>query len=82
MPEQKPSENLQHWTAEPYIDPKLAEGPPAGAWIDKDPVCRSCMTGAEENAMRRGFVDPISARDAAEKGCACSRCKNPILAKP
>lgn len=78
--EHKPPEKSQDWSAEPYIDPKLADGPPAGALIDKDPVCRGCMTGAEEIALRRGFIDPISAKGAAEKAYTCSRCGSRILA--
>ncbi len=80
MSEQKPPEDIQDWSAKPYIDPKLAEGPPAGALIDKAAVCRGCMTVSEENAMRRGFVDPVSAKDAAEQEYVCSRCGNRILA--
>jgi hypothetical protein len=79
MSEQKSPEDIQDWSAETYIDPKLAEGPPAGALIDKDPVCRGCMTVAEGIAMRRGFVDPISAKDAAEQVYVCSRCGNRVL---
>jgi hypothetical protein len=78
MSEQKSPADTGHWSAEQYIDPKLADGPPAGASIDNEPVCRGCMTGAEENAMRRGFVDPISAKAAAEQVYVCARCGNRI----
>ncbi len=80
MSEQKSPKDIQDWSAKPYIDPKLADGPPAGALIDKEPVCRSCMTVSEENAMRRGFVDPVSAKSAVEQVYVCSRCGNRILA--
>jgi len=73
MPEQK-----DDWSAATYIDPKLADGPPAGSWIDKDAVCRDCMTGAENNSLRRGFIDPITAKEAAEKAPLCARCQKPI----
>jgi hypothetical protein len=79
MPEQKSPEGVQHWSVEPYIDPRLADGPPAGALIDNEAVCRGCITAAEENAMRRGFVDPISAKAAAEQVHVCVRCGNRIL---
>ncbi len=77
MAEQK-ADDTGHWSAPTYIDPKLAEGPPAGAWIDKDAVCRNCMTVAEENSMRRGFIDPISAAEAMEKAPVCTRCQKSI----
>ncbi len=78
MSEQQPDE-IGHWSAATYIDPKLAEGPPVGAWIDKDAVCRDCMTGAEDNSLRRGFIDPISGKEAAEKTPVCVRCQKPIM---
>lgn len=49
-----------------------------GAWIAEDPVCRDCMTSAEEISMRRGFIDPISAREVREKGTSCTRCGKAI----
>jgi hypothetical protein len=80
MTERKPEVEVENWTAPPYIDPKLADGPPAGAWIDQGPVCRDCMKGVEENSMRRGFIDPITAKDAAGQEYICSRCGKRILA--
>lgn len=79
MGNEKGPEDVAHWTAPPYIDPKLGDKPPVGAVIDKDAVCRDCMTAAEENSMRRGFVDPISALEAAEKAYICTRCGKKIL---
>lgn len=79
MKEEKSPKDVQHWTAPEYVDPKLGERPPVGAWIDKDPVCRSCMTAAEEISMRRGFIDPIPAREAGEKEYICPRCGKRIL---
>lgn len=78
MVNEKAPEDVAHWTAPPYIDPKLGDKPPVGALIDKDAVCRDCMTAAEESSMRRGFVDPISAHEAAEKAYACTRCGKKI----
>jgi hypothetical protein len=74
MANEKAPEDVAHWTAPPYIDPKLGDKPPVGAWIDKDAVCRDCMKAAEEVAMRRGFVDPISPDDAGENTYICTRC--------
>jgi len=51
-----------------------------GAWIAKDAVCRDCMTASEEISMRRGFVDPIPAKEAREKGTLCTRCGKAIPA--
>lgn len=62
------------YTAPAYVSPELGEKPPAGAWIDKDPVCRACMKVAEEVTMRRGFIDAISPKEAEEKGHICARC--------
>ncbi len=81
MKDEKAPEDVQHWTAPPYVDPKLmAEKPPVGAWIGKDAVCRDCMTASEEITLRRGFVDPISAKEAEEKEFVCARCGKKILA--
>lgn len=76
--EKEKIEDVQHWTAPAYIDPKLAEGPPVGAIIDRDAVCRDCMTASEEITMRRGFIDPISPRLAQEKEFICVRCGKKI----
>jgi hypothetical protein len=64
----------QHWTQPAYVDPKIGDAPPVGAVIDKDAVCRNCMTVSEEITMRRGFVDSVSPGEAAEKGYSCARC--------
>lgn len=77
MTGEKPPEDVAHWTAPPFIDPKI-EAPPVGAWIDKDAVCRNCMKAAEEVAMRRGFVDPISGKEAEGKEHICARCGKKI----
>lgn len=69
----------QDYSQPAYVDPKLGDSPPVGAVIDKDPVCRKCMTVSEEITMRRGFVDPISAAEAGEKGIACARCGGSLL---
>lgn len=47
---------------------------PAGAWIDKDPVCRACLKMDEEVTLFRGIIDPITQEDAAEKEIICARC--------
>lgn len=75
---EKPAEEVQHWTAPPFIAPEVGEGPPVGGWVAKDAVCRDCMTAAEEIGMRRGFVDPISAEEAKEKAYVCTRCSRKI----
>lgn len=80
MKEERSPKDVQHWTAPPFIAPEIGEHPPVGAWIDKDAVCRNCMTAAEEIAMRRGFVDPISAKEAGEKEYICTRCGKRIPA--
>lgn len=68
----KPKE--EGYTAPAYVDPAMGDSPPVGGLIDNDAVCRDCMTAAEEVSMRRGFVDPISARKAIEKAYTCARC--------
>ena len=78
MKEESPQE--EGYTAPAYIAPEMGEKPPVGAWIDKDSVCRRCMKVAEEVTMRRGFVAPISAEEAREKGCICARCGKRIAA--
>ena len=80
MPEDDRSEGHQDWGVEQYIDAKLAQGPPAGVWINKAPVCRECITGTEENSLRRGFINPISAKDTEEQVFACSRCGKRLTA--
>lgn len=82
MVNEKGPEDVAHWTAPPYIDPKLGDLPPVGAWIDTDAVCRDCMKAAEEVAMRRGFVDPISPQAAREKAHTCTRCGKRIAPAP
>lgn len=72
----------QDYSQPAYVDPKLGDRPPVGAVIDKDAVCRNCMTVSEEITMRRGFIDPISADDAAGHGYACARCGRKISAGP
>jgi hypothetical protein len=72
--------DVPHWTQPIHIAPEMGTKPPVGAWIAKDPVCRDCMTAAEEISMRRGFVDPISAEEAEEKEYPCTRCGKKIPA--
>ena len=76
MKEEKPQE--EGYTAPVFIAPEMGDKPPVGAWIDKDAVCRGCMKVTEEVTMRRGFIDPISAKEAEEKGCICARCGKKI----
>lgn len=64
----------QDYSQPAYVDPKIGDRPPVGAVIDKDPVCRNCMTVSEEITMRRGFVDPITSGEAEAKGLVCLRC--------
>ncbi len=80
MKEEKPPEDVQHWTSPPYIAPGIGEKQPVGAWVAKDAVCRNCMTAAEEVAMRRGFVDPIPTAGPEGKAYTCTRCGQRILA--
>ncbi len=80
MKEEKPPEDVQHWTSALFIAPGIGEKPPVGAWVAKDAVCRNCMTAAEEVAMRRGFVDPIPAAEAEGKAYTCTRCGQKIPA--
>lgn len=49
-----------------------------GAWIAKKPVCRGCMTMEEEVSTMRGFMDPITEKDAKEKEIICDRCGKKI----
>lgn len=77
MIEEKPPAEGQHWTAPQFIDSKITE-PPVGAWIDKDAVCRDCMKSTEEITMRRGFIDPIFAKEAEAKEFICARCGKKI----
>ncbi len=70
--EEKPKE--EGYTAAAYVDPSMGDSPPVGGKIGADPVCRDCMTAAEEVSMRRGFVDPISSGEAQAKQYACGRC--------
>ncbi len=74
--DERPKE--EGYTAPAYVDPAMGDSPPAGGLIDNDAVCRDCMTAAEEVSMRRGFVDPISEKQAKEKGSACARCGKQI----
>jgi hypothetical protein len=74
MSDENGPKDVAHYGHPPFVAPEIGEQPPVGAWIAKDAVCRDCMTAAEEIAMRRGFSDPISAKDAREKGTLCTRC--------
>lgn len=77
MKEEKPPEDVQHYTAAPFIDPKI-EKPPVGVRIGEDLVCRDCMTASEEITMRRGIIDFISAIESEGKGYICTRCSKKI----
>jgi hypothetical protein len=59
-------------------DRKMAEEAPVGGMIANKPVCRGCMTMEEEVSMFRGFSDPISPKEAKEKGLICARCGKKI----
>lgn len=74
MSDEKGSKEVAHYSQEPFVAPEIGEEPPVGARIGEEAVCRDCMTAAEEISMRRGFVDPIPAKEAQAKECACSRC--------
>jgi len=80
MGEENGPKDVAYYGHTPFVDPGIGTEPPAGARIAGDPVCRNCMTAAEEIAMRRGFSDPISAKDAREKGTLCTRCGKAIPA--
>jgi hypothetical protein len=56
--------DVAHYGHEPFVVPEIGTEPPVEAWIAKDAVCRDCMTVSEEISMRRGFVDPIPAKEA------------------
>jgi glyoxylase-like metal-dependent hydrolase (beta-lactamase superfamily II) len=77
---EKESKDVAHYCSEPFVAPGIGEVPPAGGWIAKDAVCRDCMTSSEEISMRRGFVDPVSAKEAREQGILCTRCGNAMAA--
>jgi hypothetical protein len=75
--DEKPAE--EGYTAPTYVDPAMGDSPPVGGRIDNDAVCRDCMTAAEEVSMRRGFIDPISKKEAQEKGYTCVRCGKRVV---
>ena len=72
--------DVPNYTQPIHIAFELGTKPPVGAWIAKDPVCRDCMTSAEEISMRRGFVDPISAKETERNEHVCTRCGKKIPA--
>jgi len=80
MGEENGPKDVAYYGHEPFVAPEIGEQPPVGAWIAKDAVCRDCMTASEEISMRRGFVDPIPAKEAREKGTLCTRCGKAIPA--
>lgn len=82
MSDEKGPKDVAYYGHEPFVDPGIGEEPPVGAWIAKDAVCRDCMTASEEISMRRGFIDPVSAREAREKGIPCTRCGNSVPVGP
>jgi len=82
MNEKDGPEDVAHYGHAPFVAPGIGEEPPVGARIDKEAVCRDCMTSAEEISMRRGFADPISAREAREQDSLCARCGEPLSAGP
>lgn len=80
MTDEKGPKDVAHYGHDVFIDPGIGEEPPVGAWIAGEAVCRDCMTSAEEISMRRGFADPISAKESKEKGHLCTRCGKPVPA--
>jgi hypothetical protein len=80
MEEDHGPKDVAHYTQPLHISAEIGEIPPVGAWIAKDPVCRDCMTSAEDISMRRGFVDPISAEETQRKEHVCTRCGKKIPA--
>jgi hypothetical protein len=74
MNDEKGPKEVAHYGHEPFVSPEIGEEPPVGARIDQETVCRDCMTASEEISMRRGFADPISAKEVQEKECVCVRC--------
>jgi hypothetical protein len=78
MSDEKGPKDVAHYGHEPFVDPAIGTEPPVGAWIANDAVCRDCMTASEEISMRRGFIDPVSAKEAREKGTLCTRCRNAV----
>lgn len=82
MSDEKGPKDVAHYGHEPFVAPEIGEEPPVGAWVAKEAVCRNCMTASEEISMRRGFIDPVSAREAREKGILCTRCGNAVPVGP
>ncbi len=82
MSDEKGPKDVAHYGHEPFVDPAIGKEPPVGAWIAKEAVCRDCMTASEEISMRRGFIDPVSAREAREEGTLCTRCGNSVPVGP
>jgi hypothetical protein len=82
MSDENGPKDVAHYCHPPFVAPEIGEQPPVGAWIAKDAVCRDCMTAVEEISMRRGFVDPIPAKEAQAKECACSRCGKALSIPP
>jgi len=82
MNEKDGPKDVAHYGHAPFVDPGIGEEPPVGARIAGDAVCRDCMTASEEIAMRRGFSDPISAKEAREQGIPCTRCGKAVPAGP
>ena len=80
MGQENGPKDVAHYGHPPFIAPEIGEEPPVGARVAKEIVCRDCMTAAEEISMRRGFADPISAKEAREKGTLCTRCGKAIPA--
>jgi hypothetical protein len=80
MSDENGPKDVAHYGHPPFVAPEIGEQPPVGARIGEETVCRDCMTAAEEISMRRGFVDPIPAKEAGEKGTLCTRCGKAIPA--
>jgi hypothetical protein len=78
MSDEKGPKDVAHYGHEPFVAPEIGEEPPVGVWIAKEAVCRDCMTASEEISMRRGFSDPVSTKEAEEKGILCTRCGGKI----
>jgi hypothetical protein len=84
MGDEKGLKDVAHYGDEPFVDSAFGTEPPVGAWIAKEAVCRDCMTASEEISMRRGFIDPVSVKEAREEGTLCtrSRCGDSVPVGP
>jgi len=82
MSGKKGLDDVAHFGHETFVDPAIGEKPPVGVWVAGEAICRDCMSAAEEIAMRRGFIDPISLEPGREREIVCCRCGSPVPAGP